>query len=181
MMPNPVLSRYRLYNLHPILCLTYASQIGESLPAEAKRWLQYLCPTLLSELAQDTIKGTHHHCAGNASVWESPELHETFAIMNPFGSGWHLDRAVFDECLRNQVRTICSRQETQRSRLLKGRFAGVRKEGKEWAISFNESESSIPRELRCRWLVDASGRKASVGQKVRQNLRFEIFDLEENC
>jgi len=50
MMPKPVLSGYRL-------CLTYASQIGESLPAEAKRWLQYLCPTLLSELAQDIRLG----------------------------------------------------------------------------------------------------------------------------
>ena len=85
--------------------------------------------------------------------------------MNPFGSGWHLDRAIFDECLRNQVRKIC-----RGSHLLKGKFTGVRKEGDGWAISFEGFESNdISGELRCSWLVDASGRKASVGQKVGQN------------
>ncbi|KAF9070233.1 hypothetical protein BDP27DRAFT_1220967, partial [Rhodocollybia butyracea] len=150
-------------------------KIGESLPAEASRWLQYLCPTLPNELAQDTIKGIHHHCAGNASVWQSPELHETFAMMNPFGSGWHLDRAVFDECLRKQVRARCSSQENQRNSFLKGKFVNVRKDENGWAVTLKRSESNAYVELHCSWLVDASGRKASLGAKTIKLDRLLAF------
>ncbi|KAF7974879.1 hypothetical protein HWV62_11143 [Athelia sp. TMB] len=141
-------------------------KIGESLPAEAKRLLQYLSPSLPGQIAEDTAKGTHKLCTGNASVWESPELHETFSIMNPFGSGWHLDRAVFDESLRAQVRAICSNGETQRSRLMKGKFAGVSKDSSGWCLSCEDLESKEAREFHCSWLVDASGRKASVAHKI---------------
>ena len=66
-----------------VQCLT---QIGESLPASARRTLSMLHPSLDMELAQDTAQGLHNACTGNASTWVSPHLQETYSLMNPYGA-----------------------------------------------------------------------------------------------
>jgi flavin-dependent dehydrogenase len=107
----------------------------------------------------------HTNCTGNASVWESQELHETFAIMNPFGTGWHLDRAAFDMSLRAYVRSICGAEDAPGSVLLRGGFTSVQKDENGWNVEV-QSDSAGRQSYRSRWLVDASGRKASVAHKV---------------
>jgi len=163
-MPIPVASRFAG---NPLLLSIYLIrlQIGESLPPEAKRFLQYLSPSIPNRLSQDTAKGIHTICTGNASVWDSPDLQETYAIMNPFGSGWHLDRAAFDESLRERVRFVCDDGVIDRNKVVKGKFAGVRKDERGWIVTAEESELKV-KEYRSKWLVDASGRKASVARKV---------------
>ncbi|KAG8870436.1 hypothetical protein FRB97_009766 [Tulasnella sp. 331] len=144
-------------------------KIGESLPAEAKRILHYLTPSIPDRLSQDTAAGVHITCSGNASVWESMELHETFALMNPFGSGWHLNRAAFDEMLREHVRKVCPSEADEPQRLLiKGTFAAIRKdEHGRWIVTTRKSnDSKEQQEYRSTWLIDASGRQASVAHKL---------------
>ena len=85
--------------------------------------------------------------------------------MNPFGSGWHLDRAAFDESLRERVRFVCDDGVIDRNKVVKGKFAGVRKDERGWIVTAEESELKV-KEYRSKWLVDASGRKASVARKV---------------
>ncbi|KZT69486.1 FAD/NAD(P)-binding domain-containing protein [Daedalea quercina L-15889] len=146
-----------------------AYKIGESLPAVAKRTLALLHPSLATRLAHDTSKGMHSVCTGNASAWASSELHETYALMNPYGAGWHLDRTRFDETLR----------ETCGSMLRKGRFVAVRRvdqdaanaNGHGWEVDADMASSGTVETFRVRWIIDATGRKASVARKIGAKTR----------
>jgi len=116
-------------------------------------------------------------CTGTASVWESLDLHETYAMMNPFGSGWHLDRAAFDESLREHVLAVCDSDISRRSALPKGKFATVRKGRGGWVVTVDESDSNVTKDYRSRWLVDATGRKASVARKVCHGSQCTLITL----
>ena len=50
---------------------------------------------------------------GNASAWSSSVLEERHSILNPFGHGLHLDRADFDEVLRNTVVSCTSESKSK--------------------------------------------------------------------
>lgn len=90
--------------------------------------------------------------------------------MNPYGAGWHLDRALFDETLRSSCGSI----------LQKGRFVAVRRFGGDskstgatggriefgWEIDVEMDGVGTAETFRAKWLVDATGRKASLTQKV---------------
>ncbi|KAF8597164.1 FAD/NAD(P)-binding domain-containing protein [Ceratobasidium sp. AG-I] len=140
-------------------------KIGESLPPGARAILQSFSPPILERLLHDAAQGVHTRCAGNASVWNSPELQETFAIMNPYGAGWHLDRAAFDESLRAHIRLANTEETAERRMLLTGAFISAQKDGHGWAVQVR-SPSTGGNTYRSKWLVDASGRKASVAQKL---------------
>lgn len=94
-------------------------------------------------------------------------MHETFAMMNPFGSGWHLDRAAFDEALREHVRLACSTEkENNRRRIERGTFVGVQKDEQGWTVTAEELDTKDRKKYHSTWLVDASGRRATVAHKV---------------
>nr|VWP02587.1 Extracellular lipase (EC [Ganoderma boninense] len=92
--------------------------------------------------------------------------------MNPYGAGWHLDRACFDEMLREACGIM----------LLKGKSGTIRRMdmdvegtahsrwfGREADIRF--AESNAKETFRAKWLVDTTGRKASVAQKIGATTR----------
>ena len=165
---------------------TNEAQIGESLPPEAGRILHYLSPTISAQLAHDTARGIHLNITGNASIWESTELHETFALMNPFGMGWHLDRASFDESLRDAVRSVCSITKSEHfpgpsRNLERAKFLEVEKDEEGWIISAQELKSNEKRKYRSKWIVDATGRKACLARKVDQFLHFRYSNLWTGC
>ena len=127
-----------------------------------------LHPPLLQRLTDDTSRGLHDICTGNASVWASADLHETYSLMNPYGAGWHLDRAHFDEMLRGACGTM----------LLKGKFVAVRRtdvDGRNlspwygWEVDVRVAKSDKKETFRAKWLVDATGRRASMAQKVSKS------------
>jgi flavin-dependent dehydrogenase len=134
-------------------------KIGESLPPEAKRLLHHLHPSLLKRFLEDEKKQLHLPSDGTASAWGSQEVEERHSILNPFGHGWHLDRAAFDETMRSVL------QELRGGNCLKlGRFSGVRKEDGHWKVDISQSDSC--NSYSANWIVDATGRKASVAAKV---------------
>ncbi|OSX57524.1 hypothetical protein POSPLADRAFT_1036953 [Postia placenta MAD-698-R-SB12] len=144
-----------------------AFKIGESLPADAKNMLVYLSPTLYTDFTKDIAEGVHMPCSGNASAWETPDLRETYAVSNPFGMGLHLDRARFDQCLRDAVAgTTAGSQCT----VVHGVFNKVEKteapEYQGWIVYVRRYGSGETDTYRAKWLVDASGRKASVARKL---------------
>ncbi|CAE7226575.1 unnamed protein product [Rhizoctonia solani] len=141
-------------------------KVGESLPPDSKQTLHRLSPSLVEGLLQDTAQGRHSRCAGNASVWQSPDLQETYAIMNPYGAGWHLDRSAFDETLREQVRSVCAEREAKDCAIIKGTFKSVQKdEHRTWAVVV-ASDAGDEQSYSSKWLIDASGRQASVARKL---------------
>ncbi|CCM05261.1 uncharacterized protein FIBRA_07471 [Fibroporia radiculosa] len=139
-------------------------KIGESLPAAAKQILTYLSPDLLQRLSGDGHERAYIKCTGNASAWGSSELEETHAMMNPFGMGWHLDRACFDQILRDTV----SSAAPDTISLVKGVFMSVdtRDDALHWSLSASIFESDKTRVFTSKWVVDASGRKATVARKL---------------
>ena len=143
-------------------------KIGESLPPESGRLLQYLHPTLPKQLSSRVESGVYTSCTGNASAWSSSVLEERHAIFNPFGHGLHLNRADFDELLRNTVVVNCT-SESNNSRFLfeKGRFKSIfRNEEGLWNVEI-EDDKEVRKIFVAKWIVDATGRKASVATKVR--------------
>lgn len=70
-------------------------RVGESLPAAAGRILNDL-GVMAPFLAQG-----HAPCHGHLSRWGGERLIERDAIRDPHGGGWHLDRAAFEEMLRD--------------------------------------------------------------------------------
>ncbi|OJT12854.1 hypothetical protein TRAPUB_10551 [Trametes pubescens] len=139
-----------------------AFKVGESLPAAAKRTLSLLDPSLPIRMAEDTKLGLHAPCTGNASAWASEHLYETYSLMNPYGEGWHLDRARFDETLR----------EACQDRIRKGKFVAIRRvDGPDassygWEVDAEMRESGELETFRTPWVVDATGRRASVARKL---------------
>ena len=142
-------------------------QIGESLPPESGRLLQYLHPSLPNQLSSRVESGVYTSCTGNASAWSFSILEERHAILNPFGHGLHLNRADFDELLKNTIVVNCT-SESNISRFLfeKGRFKGIHRNEKGlWIVETEDKE--VRKSFVSKWVVDATGRKASVATKVR--------------
>ncbi|GJE98566.1 FAD/NAD(P)-binding domain-containing protein [Phanerochaete sordida] len=144
-----------------------AFKIGESLPASARRTLAMLHPTLNERLAVDTAQGLHHMCTGNASAWAGPHLEETYALMNPYGHGWHLGRARFDEALREACGPLLRKGKAVDVRRVDGRGDQAHC----WEIDATMSSTGETETFRARWIVDATGRKASIARKLGAKVR----------
>lgn len=102
--------------------------------------------------------------------------------MNPFGPGYHLDRAAFDQLLRDTVilkeRGIDAANGyheggTSTQHLVKGRVVSANKNPRgTWEILTmldpDTPSSAVTTETRfqARWIVDATGRKAAIASKV---------------
>ena len=139
-------------------------QIGESLPPESGQLLQYLHSSLPAHLSSRVESEMYTPCTGNASAWSSSVLEERHAILNPFGQGLHLDRANFDEVLRDTT-AKCASESKSRFHFQKASFKGIHKNDKGlWVIEIEDKGDR--KSFVAKWVVDATGRKASVATKV---------------
>lgn len=132
-------------------------KIGEGLPPAVMPLLRDL------GLWERFVASGHLPSYGNLSAWGSPFLQSTDFIFDPNGHGWHLDRARFDAFLRGQAREAGADVRDTTS-LLKQEWdarAGL------WRLDLLGTEGKT--EVRCRWLVDASGRRCVVAR--RQGVR----------
>ena len=83
-------------------------RIGETLPPAARPLLERL------GVWERFLQDTHGSSPGTLAAWGSGDLAENHFITNPYGSGWHLNRAKFDARLtqlcRREGRAIISRR-----------------------------------------------------------------------
>ncbi|MER7986885.1 FAD-dependent monooxygenase [Streptomyces noursei] len=119
----------------------------------------------------------HLPCHGNLSAWGSSTLHEVDFLRDPYGHGWHLDRALFDRRLRAAVRAAGA-QVAERT--------AVRRPDRQpdgtWRVALGDrADRAADRTVRCRWLVDATGRGAALavraGARRRTGDRLTAFHL----
>ncbi|MFJ2212277.1 NAD(P)/FAD-dependent oxidoreductase [Streptomyces sp. NPDC101062] len=97
----------------------------------------------------------HLPCYANLSAWGSSELRAVDFINDPRGHGWYLDRRVFDGRLREAVRAAGA-EVVENSAVRRP----VRRPDGGWVLVLRGAGGD--RTVRCRWLVDATGRAAAV-------------------
>jgi flavin-dependent dehydrogenase len=139
-------------------------KIGETLPAVAT--------VALRDLALPPLEhaGVATPSRGTCAAWGGARPLERDAIGDPHGHGWHLDRARFDAWLQEQARAAGAELCAERV------VAGARARSAPLELQLG---SSPERTVRCRWVVDASGRRAAVarGQGARRERRDRLVAI----
>ncbi|MEU6234380.1 tryptophan 7-halogenase [Kitasatospora sp. NPDC047058] len=122
--------------------------VGEALPAAARM--------LLHDLGvAGTVPGEGHlPCYANRSAWGSEQLGTVDSINDPYGPGWHLDRALFDHRLREAAAAAGA---DVREALVR---PTARHPDGTWTLTLHRPHP--PGTVRCRRLVDATGRRAAI-------------------
>jgi flavin-dependent dehydrogenase len=122
--------------------------VGEALPAAAR--------VLLRDLGADgSLTDGHLPCYANRSAWGTDALASLDSIRDPHGHGWHLDRRRFDRQLREHARAQGVRVATHTVARPTWRAGDGR-----WTVELRGPARTGA--VRCRWIVDATGRAAAV-------------------
>lgn len=124
------------------------TRVGETLPPAAYR------PLAALGVWDDFVASTPLPSVAIRSVWGRSEPQEREFIYDPYGTGWHLDRARFDAMLREQAKKAGAvlRQPAQLHSAELDRH-GI------WALRIAGDV------LSARFVVDASGRAASFARR----------------
>ncbi len=121
-------------------------KIGETLPPEARVHLQRL------KHWETFQRAGHLPCYGIVSCWGSSAAVETDFMMNPYGHGWQLDRARFEnDLLRAAGDAGCHIFFGAEARV-------VQYQSGEWHIETSAGE------FHAAWLFDCTGRKGILAQ-----------------
>lgn len=124
-------------------------RIGETLPAASAVFLQRL--GLWQSFLRCGFLPTH----GTAAAWGSAELYHNESITSPYGGGWHLDRAAFDQWL---LKTAMDRDIHYLSHC-QLRHSQFNNTTQQWTCSLVEGPGrQTP--LTCDFIIDATGRGA---------------------
>ncbi len=135
-------------------------RIGETLPPPARRLLEHL------GVWQSFLGQGHAQVYGTAAAWGASVPYENDFLFSMQGNGWHLDRAVFDAMLADEA----GRRGVHR--LSDARVTDVERIERGWHLSVQAGQDG--RELRARFLVDATGASATFAR--RNGARFESAD-----
>jgi flavin-dependent dehydrogenase len=128
-------------------------RVGETLPPQIL--------TLLKELGvwEQFMASARLPSYGIRSAWESPVARHHDFLYNPFGCGWHVDRAGFDAMLARAA------ADAGAELMVATRITALHPDvDGQWLLEVIEGGNR--RLLRSRMLVDATGRKASIGRKL---------------
>lgn len=117
------------------------------------------CKTILSQLNLDpqSLDRVHLPVYHSVSLWDSQKPVWKDSLFNPNGHGWHLDRLNFDTCLLNiskQAGTdyiVCD-------------SINLREIKDQWQINFISEAGK--QSLRCRFIIDCTGRSHFVSRKL---------------
>jgi flavin-dependent dehydrogenase len=131
-------------------------RIGETLPPSARPLLTRL------GLWRAFLAAGHLPSPSVLSVWGDDALYENFSILNPHGTGWHLDRRRFDRML------LAAALHAGASAYCGARLATCESAtGGGWELAFtNDSSAGEPlRRLRATTVIDATGRAAAFARR----------------
>lgn len=126
-------------------------RIGETVP-----------PTIIGPLVRlglwDAFLADGHAPApGTVVCWGGDRPYEHEFILNPYGNGWHLDRARFDAMVVEGARTAGAQVED----LPPG--SRIDHDGTGWCARWGDDPARV---LRAPFLVDATGRGAGVATRL---------------
>jgi flavin-dependent dehydrogenase len=131
-------------------------RIGETLPPSAR--------PLIARLGLWARFSSAGHLPSPCvlSVWGDDELYESHSILNPHGTGWHLDRQRFDRMLVDAAQQAGARTH----RGVRIHSCGPSNDGG-WQLAFaDDRDASVPvRRLRAARIIDATGRAATFARQ----------------
>jgi flavin-dependent dehydrogenase len=128
-------------------------RVGETLPPMIRQQLTQL------GVWQRFLESGPLESFGIQTVWESPSLRHQDFIHNPYGCGWHVDRARFDALLASAA------AEAGAEWMLGARVtAWSQTAGGQWQLEIASGAKTL--NLNGRMLVDATGRKALLSSKL---------------
>jgi flavin-dependent dehydrogenase len=133
-----------------------APRIGETLPPQARPVLEQL-GVWVPFCQQD-----HAPAAGSVAVWGAPAARENDFVFTLHGSGWHLERAAFDEMLAAEA-------EKRGVAWFRARVIGAQREGEMWSLPLTGGGT-----VKARFLVDATGAAATFARSF--GARFVATD-----
>lgn len=140
----------------------HAPRVGETVPPSIQPLLGYL------GVWEPFVAAQHLPAHGTCAAWGSPELTTRDFLFTGRGAGWHLDRRRFDEMLAEQV------SASGGALLPHTRVAGcTRTEAGAWHLTLAGPDGE-PFPLAARFLIEASGKKASLAKKL--GARQQRFD-----
>ena len=127
---------------------------GESLPPDISEPLRAL------GLWEEFQAGGHEPCLGSCAAWGSSDLGYNDFLLNPGGSGWHIDRLRFDAMFRRAV--------TARGIPIKfhHRLAGAEALDHEGAFRLRTRGANDEAILLARHVVDATGPRGAFARHV---------------
>ena len=132
-------------------------RIGETLP-----------PAIAPRLArlgvwQGFLDQGHLPSYAVRSAWGSDVVHDMPHMFNPYGKGFHVDRAAFDSLLAQRARNVGAEVHAN------SRVVAIDRSARgDWRVIFDDADER--RAIHARYLVDASGR----GSRFRR--KFDIDD-----
>lgn len=132
---------------------TYSGvRVGESLSPEAQG--------LLAELGvwERFLSDGHQPSLANLGAWGEPRLASREHLFSPYGRGWHLDRGRFDAMLASAAR------DAGVPVLTGALLESVAHTDGAWRVGVRWRE--LRWELAAEWLIDASGRPASLARRL---------------
>lgn len=137
-------------------------RIGESIPPDTRRLLGAL------GLWEAFLAQGHERCLGSCSSWGDDRLGYNDFVTNPYGHGWHLDRARFDALLAERAAAAGARLETgwrlETARRLPGAGgAGPRGTDGGWELTFRTAGGER-RRIEAAVAVDATGQRAALAR-----------------
>lgn len=123
------------------------SRIGETLPPAIK-------PLLVSlDVWETFLRDAHVSSPAVQSAWGSNELYSQEHIYNPYGPGWHVDRARFDAMLASRA------EEAGVSLITKAELGSrINDAGGNWQVEISSNNRKTRFEARL--FVDATGRSS---------------------
>ncbi|MDC8005536.1 NAD(P)/FAD-dependent oxidoreductase [Aureisphaera galaxeae] len=124
-----------------------ALRIGESLSAHSFRYLQEL------GVWDAFQKEGFDHSFGTSAAWGNSQMHHNEFLFSPFGYGWNLDRAAFDDFM---IREAIERE-------VDITFKTYLKSSKEvdegWEVQLQKGDHRET--LQTKFIIDATGKKAA--------------------
>ena len=129
-----------------------AQPLGETLPPAIQKLLVSL------GIWDSFLADGHSPSFGTESAWGRADLLANDSIFNPYGSGWHVDRARFDAMM------IRAAQEAGANVFAGAQLSGC-EEAKNGGWRIEIAHNNARRQFVADLLVDATGRSASLARK----------------
>jgi flavin-dependent dehydrogenase len=125
-------------------------RVGETLPPAARPLLERL--NVWERVAHDSLQ----RAPGIVSVWGRETPYSNDFVFNPFGPGWHLDRARFDQLMAEAA-------SAAGATIVAGRVgAATHEQG--WSVEATTDAGTI--KISAKFLIDAAGRPGWPGRQA---------------